>query len=60
MKNKKLKIKKPRDYNLMRLWQSGMLRTKIIKNKKKEQKKYNWKKDIADYLNIKSSILILG
>ena len=43
MKNKKLKIKKPRDYNLMRLWQSGMLRTKIIKNKKKEQKKYNWK-----------------
>lgn len=59
MKNKKLKIKKPRDCDLMRLWQSGMLRTKVIKNKKKEQKKFNWKKDVADYLNIKNHVLAL-
>ena len=28
-------------------------------NKKKDVKKYNWKKDVTDYLNIKNFILVL-
>ena len=43
----------------MNMWQSGMLRTKVIPNKKKKMKKFNWKKDMADYLNIKNCILVL-
>lgn len=50
---KKIKIKKPRNIALMNAWQSGMMRTKVIPNKKKKEKKFNWKQAIADYLNIK-------
>ena len=56
---KKYNIKKPRNLDLMNAWQSGRMRTKIIPNKKKKVKKFNWKKDIADYLNIKKFILVL-
>ena len=56
-----IKLKKPkiRNLQLMNMWQSGMLRTKVIPNKKKKMKKFNWKKDMADYLNIKNYILVL-
>ena len=56
-----IKQKKPkiRNSQLMNMWQSGMLRTKVIPNKKKDVKKYNWKKDVTDYLNIKNFILVL-
>ena len=56
-----IKLKKPkiRNSQLMNMWQSGMLRTKVIPNKKKKMKKFNWKKDMADYLNIKNYILVL-
>ena len=56
-----IKLKKPkiRNSQLMNMWQSGMLRTKVIPNKKKKIKKFNWKKDMADYLNIKNYILVL-
>lgn len=56
---KKYNIKKPRNLDLMNAWQSGRMRTQIIPNKKKKVKKFNWKKDIADYLNIKKFILVL-
>ena len=56
MKAKKMtisvKIPKPRDFNHYSLQLKGLMRTKIIKNKKKEVKKYNWKKDCIDYLSI--------
>lgn len=50
-----IKVKQPkiRNLDLMNAWQSGMMRTKIIPNKKKKLKKFNWKQAIADYLNIK-------
>lgn len=56
-----IKLKKPKFRNiaLMNAWQSGRMRTKIIPNKKKNVKKFNWKKEIADYLNIKNFILVL-
>lgn len=56
-----IKLKKPkiRNSQLMNMWQSGMLRTKVIPNKKRDVKKYNWKKDMTDYLNIKKFILVL-
>ena len=56
---KKYNIKKPRNLDLMNAWQSGRMRTQIIPNKKKKVRKFNWKKDIADYLNIKKFILVL-
>lgn len=56
---KKIKIKKPRNITLMKEWQSGLLRTKVIPNKKKKLKKFNWKKDMADYLNIDKITLVL-
>lgn len=56
---KKIKIKKPRNIALMKEWQSGLLRTKVIPNKKKKLKKFNWKKDMADYLNIDKITLVL-
>lgn len=56
MKAKKMtisvKIPKPRDFNHYSLQLKGLMRTKIIKNKKKEVKKYNWKKGGIDYLSI--------
>lgn len=56
---KKIKIKKPRNLILMNEWQSGRMRTKIIPNKKKKIKKFNWKKEVADSLNIKNNNLVL-
>lgn len=42
---KKIKVNKPRDTILMNEWQSGRMRTKVIPNKKKVVKKFNWKKE---------------
>lgn len=56
MKAKKMTISikapKPRDFNHYTLQLKGLMRTKVIKNKKKEIKKFNWKKDSTDYSNI--------
>lgn len=56
MKAKKMtisiKVPKPRDFNHYTLQLKGLMRTKVIKNKKKEIKKFNWKKDSTDYSNI--------
>ena len=41
------------------LFHNGLYKQKVIPNKKKDVKKYNWKKDTTDYLNIKKFILIL-
>lgn len=41
------------------LFHNGLYKQKVIPNKKKNVKKFNWKKDIADYLNIKKMILVL-
>ena len=41
------------------LFHNGLYKQKVIPNKKKDVKKYNWKKDMTDYLNIKNFILIL-
>lgn len=41
------------------LFHNGLYKQKVIPNKKKDVKKYNWKKDVTDYLNIKNFILVL-
>ena len=40
------------------LFHNGLYKQKVIPNKKKDVKKYNWKKDMTDYLNIKKFILV--
>ena len=47
----KLKPLKHRNINHYILQSKGLMQTKVIKNKKKDIKKYNWKKDMSDYLN---------
>ena len=63
MKKKKMtitiKTPKPRNFALINAQIAGLLRTKVIPNKKKNVKKFNWKKDMTDYLNIKNYILVL-
>lgn len=39
------------------LFHNGLYKQKVIPNKKKAIKKYNWKKDLADYTN--TGILVL-
>lgn len=41
------------------LFHNGLYKQKVIPNKKKDVKKYNWKKDMTDYLNIKKFLLVL-
>lgn len=43
---------KPRNYDLINLQVKGLLRTKVIKNKKKENKKFNYKKEMSYYSSI--------
>lgn len=38
------------------LFHNGLFKQKIIKNKKKEIKKFNFKKEISSYLNIYSLV----
>jgi hypothetical protein len=56
MKSKKivLTIKEPkhRDYNHYLLQVKGLMRTKVIKNKKKELHKFNLNKESSYYSNI--------
>ena len=56
MNKEKIKIKskriKVRNLDLMNAWQSGMMRTKVIPNKKKKNKKFNLEKDLSYYPNI--------
>ena len=40
------------------LFHNSLYKQKVIPNKKKDVKKYNWKKDMTDYLNIKKFILV--
>ncbi len=46
----KIKVPRSRNFELIELQIKGLMRTKIIRNKKKDVKKFNWKKDCADYL----------
>lgn len=50
-KNKRIKTGEERCL-LFNLYHNGLFRHKVIKNKKKESKKFNWKKEISPYLNI--------
>lgn len=61
MKKKKQKKLIDQESRILRfeLFHNGLYKQKVIPNKKKHVKKYNWKKDIADYLNIKKMILVL-
>jgi hypothetical protein len=54
MKKITLTIKEPkhRDYNHYLLQVKGLMRTKVIKNKKKEQAKFNLNKENSYYSNI--------
>lgn len=62
MKAKKMtitvKIPKPRNFDLINAQIKGLMRTKVIKNKKKEQKKFNFRKEMADYST--SNLVIEG
>lgn len=52
MKNKfsiVIKAPKPRNFALIDAQTKGLLRTKVIKNKKKENKKFDMKKEISYY-----------
>ena len=40
------------------LFHNGLYKQKVIPNKKKDVKKYNWKKDMTDYLNTNINFLI--
>lgn len=57
-KNRKIKPQEILKINF-ELFNNGLFKQKVIPNKKKKLKKFNWKKDIADYLNIKKIILVL-
>ena len=58
MKQKKLINQESRILRF-ELFHNGLYKQKVIPNKKKDVKKYNWKKDMTDYLNIKKFILAL-
>ena len=47
-----VKAPKPRDYDHYLLQVKGLLRTKVIKNKKKKKTKFNLDKEISHYSNI--------
>ena len=52
MKNKfsiVIKAPKPRNFALIDAQIKGLMRTKVIKNKKKENKKFDMKKEISYY-----------
>ena len=61
MKKKKQKKLINQESRILRfeLFQNGLYKQKVIPNTKKDVKKYNWKKDVTDYLNIKNFILVL-
>ena len=61
MKKKKQKKLIDQESRILRfeLFHNGLYKQKVIPNKKKDVKKYNWKKDMTDYLNIKNFILVL-
>lgn len=61
MKKKKQKKLIDPESRILRfeLFHNGLYKQKVIPNKKKDVKKYNWKKDMTDYLNIKKFILVL-
>lgn len=60
MKKKKQKKLIDQESRILRfeLFHNGLYKQKVIPNKKKDVKKYNWKKDVTDYLNIKNFILV--
>lgn len=53
MKKKPKRIKTGEERAILfNLYHNGLFRHKIVPNKKKKEKKFNWKQAIADYLNI--------
>ena len=51
MKKKKFVNGKERSLRF-ELFHNSLFKQKIIKNKKKQIKKFNWKKESADYLSV--------
>lgn len=56
-KNKRIKTGEERCL-LFNLYHNKLFKQKVIPNKKKNIKKFNWKKDVANYLNIKNYIVV--
>ena len=56
MKKENIKVKskriKVRNLDLMNAWHILIMRTKVIPNKKKKNKKFNLEKDLSYYPNI--------
>ena len=46
-----IKPKKPRNFVLIDAQTKGLLRTKVIRNKKKDVKKFDYKKESSYYLS---------
>ena len=46
-----IKAPKPRNFALIDAQIKGLMRTKVIKNKKKENKKFDMKKEISYYIS---------
>lgn len=47
----KIKVPKQRDFNHYSCQLKGIMRTKIIPNKKKKSCKFNLRKELSSYLN---------
>ena len=61
MKKKTKRIKTGEERCLLfNLYHNGLFQHKVVPNKKKKLKKFNWKKAMADYLNIKFNKLVLN
>ena len=56
-KNKRIKTGEERAI-LFNLYHNGLFRHKVVPNKKKKVKKFDWKKEVTDSLNIKTKLLL--
>lgn len=52
-----VKVPKPRNFELYELQLKGLMRTRVVKNKKREIKKFNLNKESSYYLNILQEVL---
>ena len=55
----RIKTQKPRNFELIELQIKGLMRTRVIRNKKKDIKKFNWKKDFIELKQSAFFVLIL-
>lgn len=52
-----VKVPKPRNFELYELQLKGLMRTRVVKNKKREIKKFNLNKESSYYSNILQEVL---